>query len=40
VPSGRYFYSSAARFTGKKQCFGLEKWQCHASREQITPSQA
>jgi len=23
--SGRYLYSSAARFPGKKQCFGLEK---------------
>jgi len=24
VPSGRYCYSSAARFARKKQCFGLE----------------
>jgi len=30
-------YSSAARFPGKKQCFGLEKLLLRACREQTTP---
>jgi len=36
VPPGRYFYSSAARFTRKNICFGFEKWLCRAYREQNT----
>jgi len=30
-------YSSAARFPGKKQCFGLEKLLLRAGREQTMP---
>jgi len=33
-------YSSAARFPGKKQCFGLEKLLLRACRQQTTPKHA